>query len=544
MAIQDFPVLTLITILPLVGAVMVALLPKGEDGVVKTFAFTWSTLVFLTSLVIFAGFNPAVPGMQLVDNLAWIDEFGIRFMLGVDGISLWLVILTTFLTPVAVLGAFNAVPKYMKGFMFSILLLETAMIGTLLSTDIFLFYVFWELMLIPMYFLIGIWGGQKRLYAAVKFFIFTMVGSLLMLLALIYVYYQHFVQFGFWTTSVQALLQVQFGLAEQLILFVFFALAFAIKVPMWPLHTWLPDAHTEAPTAGSVILAGVLLKMGTYGFLRFAIPLFPVAASKALPVIAALAVVGIIYGALVAFVQKDVKRLVAYSSVSHLGFVMLGIAGMTFTGVQGGLYQMLNHGISTGALFLVVGMIYERRHTRQISDFGGLAKVIPLFATMFMITMLSSIGVPGLNGFVGEFLILTGTFVSESLPYAKLWVVLGTSGVLLGAIYMLHMYQRVMFGPVTKDENKNLKDLSVREVAVLLPLIILMFVMGLFPNLFLKYTESSIADLLKTYNAKVERYEQREASLSAPRLGGVLAIGDAASRANSDGQPQQAVVLR
>ncbi len=540
MAIQDFPVLTLITILPLVGAVMVALLPKGEDGVVKTFAFTWSTLVFLTSLVIFAGFNPAVPGMQLVDNLSWIDEFGIRFSLGIDGISLWLVILTTFLTPVVVLGAFKAVPKYMKGFMFSILLLETAMIGTLLATDIFLFYVFWELMLIPMYFLIGIWGGQKRLYAAVKFFIFTMVGSLLMLLALIYVYYQHFVQFGIWSTDLHALLQVQFGLTEQILLFIAFALAFAIKVPMWPLHTWLPDAHTEAPTAGSVILAGVLLKMGTYGFLRFAIPLFPVAAAKAMPVIAALAVVGIIYGALVAFVQKDVKRLVAYSSVSHLGFVMLGIAGMTFTSVQGGLYQMLNHGISTGALFLVVGMIYERRHTRMISDFGGLAKVIPLFATMFMITMLSSIGVPGLNGFVGEFLILTGTFTSQSLPYAQVWVVLGTTGVLLGAVYMLHMYQRVMFGPVTKDENKALKDLSVREVAVLLPLILLMFVMGLFPNLFLKYTESSIHDLLKTYNAKVERYEQREASLSEPRLGGVLAVGQSAT----DDTENQAVVLR
>ena len=506
MNLQEIPFLSLITFLPLLGALIVVLLPKEEAGVVKVFTLVWSAIVFVVSLAVLFGFKNHTAAMQFTESYEWIPEFGIGYRMGVDGISLLLVMLTTFLTPIVVLSAFSAVEKNVKGFYFSILFLETGMIGTLAATDIFLFYVFWELMLIPMYFLIGIWGGENRLYATVKFFIYTMAGSLFMLIALIYLYLVHGAQTGATTTDLMELVGTALPVQTQILMFSAFALAFAIKVPMFPFHTWLPDAHTEAPTAGSVILAGVLLKMGTYGFLRLALPLFPVAAHYAMPVIAALAVIGIIYGALVAMVQKDVKRLVAYSSVSHLGFCMLGIAAMNVQAIEGSIYQMLNHGISTGALFLIVGMIYERRHTRLISEFGGLSSVLPIFATMFMITMLSSVGLPGLNGFVGEFLILIGSFKSESLAYAKVFTILASIGILLGAVYMLWMYQRVMFGPVNNEKNKNLKDLNLREILVLVPLVILMFVMGLFPNYFLRKMDASIENLVGTHQAKVAAY--------------------------------------
>ncbi len=499
MAFQDVYLISVLTWLPLVGAILVSLIPSEEKGILRWFAFGWSLLVFGLSLILLVGFNDANPDFQFTEKFQWIASLGISYAVGIDGISLWLVILTTFLTPLVILSAFGAVEKYVKGYMFSMLFLETAMMGALVAMDLFLFYVFWEMMLIPMYFLIGVWGGEKRIYATIKFFLFTMFGSLLMLVALIWVYLQ-----GGGTSYLPDLFNLGIASSTQLWLFAAFALAFAIKVPMFPFHTWLPDAHTEAPTGGSVILAGVLLKMGTYGFLRFAIPLFPQAAYTLMPVIAVLAMVGILYGALVAMVQKDVKRLVAYSSVSHLGFVMLGIAAMNVTGVKGAIYQMLNHGVSTGALFLLVGVIYERRHTRLISEFGGLTKIMPFYAAIFMISMLSSVGLPGLNGFVGEFMIMLGAFTSERIVAGGTslgWILTSISalGVLFAACYLLWMFQRVMFGPVSNEKNKNLKDLTLREVAVLMPLVILMFVMGLFPNLFLDKMEASVNKLTASY---------------------------------------------
>ncbi len=498
MAFQDVYLISVLTWLPLVGAILVSLIPGEEKGILKWFAFGWSLLVFFLSLILLVGFNDANPDFQFAEKFQWIAALNISYAVGIDGISLWLVILTTFLTPLVILSAFGAVEKYVKGYMFSMLFLETAMLGALVAMDLFLFYVFWEMMLIPMYFLIGVWGGEKRIYATIKFFLFTMFGSLLMLVALIWVYLQG------GTSYLPDLFNLGIASSTQLWMFAAFALAFAIKVPMFPFHTWLPDAHTEAPTGGSVILAGVLLKMGTYGFLRFAIPLFPQAAFTLMPVIAVLAMVGILYGALVAMVQKDVKRLVAYSSVSHLGFVMLGIAAMNITGVKGAIYQMLNHGVSTGALFLLVGVIYERRHTRLISEFGGLTKIMPFYAAIFMISMLSSVGLPGLNGFVGEFMIMLGAFTSERIVVGGSsigWVLTSISalGVLFAACYLLWMFQRVMFGPVSNEKNKNLKDLTLREVVVLMPLVILMFVMGIFPNLFLDKMEASVDKLTANY---------------------------------------------
>jgi NADH-quinone oxidoreductase subunit M len=377
------------------------------------------------------------------------------------------------------------------------LLLETAMIGAFVSLDLFLFYVFWETMLIPMYFMIGIWGGERRIYATVKFFIYTMVGSLLMLVAIIFVVYQYRTLTGNMTFELSELLTVGFTPSQQWLLFLAFALAFAIKVPMFPFHTWLPDAHVEAPTAGSVILAGVLLKMGTYGFIRFAMPMFPEAAHRAIPIIAVLAIIGIIYGALVAMVQQDVKKLVAYSSVSHLGFVMLGLFALNTHAVEGAIYQMVNHGISTGALFLLVGVVYERRHTRMISEYGGLTKVMPVYAVVFMIVMLSSIGLPPLNGFIGEFLILLGVF------QANVWYgVLAATGVVLGAIYMLWLYQRMFFGEVTNEKNSELKDLTRLELAVFIPLIFLIFAMGVYSKPFISRMEPSVNLFIETVNAR------------------------------------------
>jgi NADH-quinone oxidoreductase subunit M len=409
--------------------------------------------------------------------------------------------------------------------MFCLQLLQVGMLGAFLAVDVFLFYVFWELMLIPMYFIIGIWGGQRRIYAAVKFFLFTLFGSLLMLVAILYVYFTYESQTGTPTTDLFRLYHTALPVETQIWLAGAFALAFAIKVPMFPFHTWLPDAHVEAPTAGSVILAAVLLKMGTYGFVRFAFPLFPAATPVLVPVIAVLAVVGIIYGALVAMVQPDVKKLVAFSSVSHLGFVMLGIAALTPTAVTGGLLQMVNHGISTGMLFLLIGVIYERRHTRLISEFGGLAKRMPIYALCFLIATLASIGLPGTNGFVGEFLVLIGTFNSEALPtlfgseYAgMILAAIAGLGVILGAVYMLWMVQRVFFGPLNNPQNEKLKDLSARELVVLVPLILVVFLIGIFPNIFLSRVEPSITAFVEDIHkrAQVVQIEQTSRTPVAP----------------------------
>ena len=492
------PLLSLIVFTPLAGAVLLALLPREPVSAVRRAAFVFSLLPFGLSLVMLAGFPTGSADFHLVERVAWIPAWGVEYRLGVDGISLFLVLLTTFLTPVVVLSSWGDIHRRVKEFFALLLVLETGMLGTFLALDLFLFYVLWEVMLVPMVFLIGVWGGQRRIYAAIKFMLFTMVGSLLMLVAILYCAWRVKVASGTFAFGYDRFLALQLSPREQLYLFAAFALAFAIKVPLFPLHTWLPDAHVEAPTGGSVILAGVLLKMGTYGFLRFALPLFPLAAHAAAPLLTALAVAGIVYGALVATVQPDLKKLVAYSSVSHLGFVMLGLFAFTPIAAAGSVYQMLNHGLSTGALFLLVGMIYERRHTRQIADFGGLWSVVPVFAVCLLLAMLASVGLPGLNGFVGEFLILCGAF--GTWPWAT---AIATSGVVLGALYLLWMYQRVAFGPVTHEENRGLTDLSAREIALLVPVLGLCFVMGLYPAPFLTRMQPAIDRVLQRV-AKVD----------------------------------------
>ncbi|MGH8005532.1 MAG: NADH-quinone oxidoreductase subunit M [Candidatus Binatia bacterium] len=482
---------------PFFAALLLLFLPRNDEELARRVAFGASLLTFVLSLALLPEFASGTADFQLVERMSWIADFGIEYYVGVDGISLFLVLLTTFLMPLVLLASWGDVHKRIKEYLFFFLVLETGMVGTFVAIDLFLFYVFWEVMLIPMYFLIGVWGGPRRIYAALKFLLYTMVGSLLMLVAILYLAYLHNAQHGAVTFDLLRLYDLRIPLPAQMWLFAAFALSFAIKVPLFPFHTWLPDAHVEAPTGGSVILAGVLLKMGTYGFLRFAIPLFPEAAQAAAPVLMALAVIGIIYGALVAMVQPDLKKLVAYSSVSHLGFVILGLFAFNTQGAEGALYQMLGHGLSTGALFLLVGMIYERRHTRLISEYGGLWKQTPLYAAIFLVVMLSSIGLPGLNGFVGEFLILLGAFKASTL-FGGLAVL----GVVLGAVYMLWMYQRVIFGPLKNEENTKLLDLSRRELVVLVPLVVMMLVMGLYPRPFLTRMEKSVEATLARVTAR------------------------------------------
>jgi NADH-quinone oxidoreductase subunit M len=487
--------ISIITFLPTAGALAILLFPRKAHGAIKWFSLLITLITFAVSVKLLVDFETVAP-MQFVKNVPWIPSLGISYKVGVDGISLFLVMLVTFIMPITVLGSFGAIKTRLKEFFFSLLILETAMTGAFVALDLFLFYVFWEAMLIPMYFLIGMWGGKRKIYAAIKFFIYTMVGSLLMLVAILYVVYAYKSQTGVLTFEYSKLLAVSLGAREMWILFLAFALAFAIKVPMFPFHTWLPDAHVEAPTPGSVILAGVLLKMGTYGYIRFAMPMFPEAAIRAIPLISILAIIGIIYGACVAMVQKDVKKLVAYSSVSHLGFVMLGLFALNTQAVEGAIYQMLNHGISTGALFLLVGVVYERRHTRLIADYGGLTRVMPWYAVYFMIFTLSSIGLPPLNGFVGEFMILVGAYEAEPL-----YGILAATGVVLGAIYMLWMYQRVFFGEVTHKENEGLKDLSFREICVFAPLILMVFVMGVYSKPIISRMEPSVNQFVEQVNA-------------------------------------------
>ena len=505
-------VLSAVTFLPLVGALALMLVPRRLDAVLRGGALAVGVATFALSLSLYSRFDASSADYQFEEIARWIPTLGVSYHLGIDGISLLLVLLTTFITPLALASAWRAIEERSKEFVITLLVLETGMIGVFVSLDLFLFYVFWEAMLIPMYFIIGVWGGPERIYAAVKFVLYTLVGSLLMLVAILALYYHHGAVTGTFTFDLPILARwvMPAGPAQSL-MFLAFALAFAIKVPVFPFHTWLPDAHVEAPTAGSVILAGVLLKMGTYGFLRFCLPLFPDASLTFGPLVFALAVIGIVYGAWVSTVQPDLKKLVAYSSVSHLGFVMLGIFTLNVQGVMGGVIQMINHGLSTGALFLMVGMIYERRHTRLITEFGGLWKVIPAFSALFLVVTLSSLGLPGLNGFVGEFLILLGAF------QVNRWLAaVAATGIIFAAVYLLWMYQRVIFGDVTQEANRSLRDLAPREWAVLAPVVLLIVWIGVYPVTFTRPTEATIEALIAQVQSK--------ASVAArPRDGGLLA---------------------
>ena len=495
--------LILVTFFPLIGVAVLAFLNSAQKAAIRWTALLTALVTFGLSLGVLAAFRVGEAGLQMDTPLTWSRVAGIEIGLrmGVDGLSLLMVLLTTLLTPIAILSTWESVQERVKGFMMFFLLLETGMVGVFLAVDLVLFFIFWEFTLVPMYFLIGMWGGERRVYAAVKFFVFTMAGSVLMMLAILYVG----VQGG--SFYLPALLENRAAFqGAQMWLFLAFAVAFAVKVPMWPLHTWLPDAHVEAPTAGSVILAGVLLKMGTYGFLRFNLPLFPEASVLAAPWMALLAVIGIVYGAIVSYAQRDMKKLVAYSSVSHLGFVMLGIFALNLQGISGAVLQMVNHGLSTGALFLMVGMLYERRHTREMEAFGGVWKVLPYMGALMLLVTLSSVGLPGLNGFVGEFTILLGAFGSTAIN--SVWMVgIATLGVIMAAVYLLVLYERVFLGAIRHEENKHMPDIKVREVLMLLPLLVLIFWIGLYPKPFFDIitpTVESLLPVLQTAAAAVQ----------------------------------------
>jgi NADH-quinone oxidoreductase subunit M len=487
--------LTIVTFFPLVGVLAILLTnpPKrGSDNLVRGIAVATSVLTFLGTLLILLRFNPAEPGLQLIDRVNWIPSWGIQYFLAVDGLSILMVLLTSFISMLAIASAWNAIQTQVKQFYIFALLLEMGMLGVFLAQDLFLFYIFWEFTLVPMYFLIGIWGGGRRVYASIKFFLYTMAASLLMLLAILYM--------GI-TNGTFALPDLITGRATfagaQNLLFLGFFLAFAVKVPVFPFHSWLPDAHTEAPTAGSIILAGVLLKMGTYGFIRFNLPLFPEAAYRYAPFIAVLAIIGIIYGAIVSFAQKDVKKLVAYSSISHLGFVTLGIFSLNAAGLQGAILQGVNHGLSTGALFFLVGVLYERTHTREMSAYGGVWKVMPVFSVLSLIVVLSSMGLPGLNGFVGEFTILLGSMGAESLaPQPWIYTAFATTGVILAAVYLLWMFQRVFMGPAATDEVKKLSEMNRGELAIMLSFLLFIFWIGIAPAAYFYLMDSSVASLV------------------------------------------------
>ena len=562
------PWLTVVTFAPLLGALALLFVPAAQKGVHRNTALFVSLGTFVLSLSVLFGFDAATPAVegapftfQMTEGpIPWVEGVGISYFLGVDGISLWLVILTTFLMPIAIFATYEDVDKHVKEYMICLLFLETGMLGALVALDVFLFYVFWEMMLIPMYLIIGVWGGEDRIYAAVKFFIYTMVGSLLMLIAILYVYFQAGADTGTYSFLFTNLMAVELTYQEQFWLFGAFFLAFAIKVPLFPFHTWLPLAHVQAPTAGSVILAGVLLKMGTYGLVRYAFPLFPEAVKVYAPYIATLAVIGVIYGAVVAMVQPNVKKLVAYSSVSHLGFCVLGLIAMTPMGLTGGIYIMLAHGIATGGLFLCVGILYERRHTKMIEDFGGVAKAMPVFSAFFMIIVFASVGLPGLNGFVGEFLSLVGTSRSQFLWFDNPWIFqlspdmtsypptavdhlpiademqagpeitalvfagLAASGVIFAAGYLLWMFRRVMFGPLTNPKNEKLDDLSGREIAYLVPIVAMCIFMGVYPKFFLGRVEPASHQFL----------QYMDAELTKVKLHGTVVVG----RAGGDWIPE------
>ena len=494
-------ILTIVCFFPLLGVVLIVLWPrkKGQEDAVRWIANIVAFIGFLISLPLITLFNDAQyinadTGMRFVIRANWIDAIGAQYSLGIDGISMLLILLTTLMGFIAILSSWSAITERVREYYCYFLLLQVGMLGVFMALDFFLFYVFWEVMLVPMYFIIGVWGGPRKLYAAIKFFLYTLAGSVLLLLGILALYFYHHSVTGVWSFDILAMQQLGIPADLQWWIFLALFLGFAIKVPMFPFHTWLPDAHVEAPTAGSVILAAILLKMGTYGFVRLSLPILPQASMTFLNFLLVLCVIGIIYGALVAMMQQDMKKLVAYSSVSHLGFCMLGVFIATPVALEGGILQMINHGISTGALFLIVGVIYERRHTRMIADFGGLSQNMPVFAVVFLIMTLSSIGMPALNGFIGEYMILQGVFAD---PVYRLWAVFGAVGIVLGAAYMLWLYQRVMFGPLDNPENQSLPDLNLREVATFVPLIILAFWIGLYPNTFLDYLHEPVNQIVE-----------------------------------------------
>ncbi len=510
--------LLLTLFLPLVAAIVAMLMPSDNRSAPRWVATIGSIVAFAVSLLLFCGFNQSDPRFQFLVDVPWISSLDVGFRFGLDGISLLMVLLTTFILPIAIVSSRNAIRDREKLYYVMILLLEFGLLGVFMALDTFVFYVFWELVLIPMYFLIGIWGGKDRIYASMKFFLYTMLGSLLMLVAIIWLGQLAAQQTGHFTTDVQKLMSIgpSIPFDVQKWLFLAFALSFCIKVPLFPLHTWLPDAHTQAPTAGSIILAGVMLKMGTYGLIRFNLQFFPQASLHYADVISVLAVIGIIYGALLAMVQRDIKRLVAYSSVAHLGFVVLGIFSMTAEGVQGAVLQMVNHGLSTGALFLLVGFIYERRHTREMSEFGGIARSMPVYAVFFALAVFASVGLPGLNGFVGEYLTLIGAYISTNLA-SSWYAVIAASGVILAAVYLLILYQGIFFGPLDKAENARLVDLSPREIGTVVPLVIFFVWIGFHPSTFLSVSETSTHAVVGVVEGL--RGETRYAQEAALRLG-------------------------
>ena len=505
--------LTVLIFLPTAGAALLLLFPESQARAAKAFALAVAAAELALSALLWIRFDPLVSGFQFAERAEWVPALGISYAIGIDGISLVLILLTTILTPVSLLYSVTHVSKSVRAFSIAFLTLETGVLGTLCALDLALFYVFWEVMLVPMYFIIGIWGGSRRIYAAMKFFLFTMAGSLLMFLAILYVAARHRAMTGEWSFLLADLARVDFPTGVEALLFFVFALAFAIKVPVFPLHTWLPDAHTEAPTAGSILLAGVLLKLGVYGYLRFALPLFPQAALDYGPWLGGLGLVGVVYGALVAYPQKDMKRLVAYSSVSHLGLVVVGVGAWTATALSGSVLQMVNHGLSTGALFLLVGVLYERRHTREIAAYGGIAGVVPVTTALFLVATFSSIGLPGLNGFVGEFLILVGTWTSAH----RWWSVVAATGVVLSAIYMLTLVQRVFWNPLVHEENRSLPEIRGTELVAASVLVLLMVWIGVRPNDVLDRIRPSVDALHASVSA---RQKAARLEASTPRLSG------------------------
>jgi len=502
----EFPLLSLILFTPLVGVGILMFVNKQSGDLIRWIANIFAGLGFLVSLPLWFLYDSQNPNWQFVERHEWIPSIGAQYFLGVDGFSVLLILLATMTGVIAMLSSWTSVTMRLKEYYIFLLILQTGMIGAFVSLDFLLFFLFWEVMLVPMYFLIGIWGSDNRLYSAIKFFLYTLVGSVVMLLGILAVYFYHYEVTGEYSFDVTLFHELSLPLDLQWWVFLAFFLGFAVKVPMFPFHTWLPDAHTDAPTAGSVILAAVLLKMGTYGFIRFSLPILPEATKDAVWWVAGLCIIGIVYGALVAMAQRDWKRLVAYSSVSHMGMVMLGLFALNPVGITGSIVQQLNHGISTGALFLIVGIVYERRHTREISEYGGLSKVMPVYATIFLIMTMSSIGLPALNGFIGEVLILQGVFVTN-----KLWAAVAATGIVLGAAYMLRLYQQTMFGEVTNPKNEKLSDLSFREFATFAPLLVLAFWIGLYPKPFLERLETSVDRVMVRIDAD---YTPRLASLS------------------------------
>jgi len=518
-------ILNIVCYFPLVGMILIMLIKREKTQAIKWIANVTAFIGFIISIPLLIAFNNpkyiGEEGFRFIYRVEWIPKIGAYYKFGIDGISMLLILLTTLLGFIAILSSWTAIKERVKEYYAFMLLLQTGMLGVFMSMDFLVFYVFWEIMLVPMYFLIGVWGGPRKLYAAIKFFLYTLTGSVLMLVGLLAMYFYQYNATGVYSFDILAFQKLGFPHDLQFWVFLAFFVGFAIKVPMFPFHTWLPDAHVQAPTAGSVILAGVLLKMGTYGFVRFSLPMFPEATMEFMKPLLILSLIGIIYGALVAMMQKDMKSLVAYSSVSHLGFVMLGVFAATPVALEGGILQMINHGISTGALFLIVGVVYERRHTRLIADYGGLSHIMPMYATVFLIMTLSSIGMPGLNGFIGEFLILQGTFAAPGLwIYAALAVI----GIVLGAAYMLWLYQRVMFGKLENPLNKALPDLNLRELATFVPLIILAFWIGIYPTFFTKYLEAPVQKIVE--RVRPEYYNPEVADLQNLPVSGLTEQAD------------------